>query len=220
PRAILADSSVATRGLPLPSASPASRWLRVRSRPRLPLPSTFLVVGLALGVLGVLAPGRVAGGQAVRPPGAGSVVTVAGVVLDEDGGEPVAGVHVELLEGASAGGGMRLVTVADGRFVFEGLSAGPLLIRARRVGYRPATVADTVPAEAPDGSVHQVTVRLQRAPAPLAGLIVTPGHYGVLQQKLGAPQTLTRDQITGAPQVGEDVFRLVGRLPGVAASDF
>lgn len=144
------------------------------------------------------------------------------MVRDQDSGQPLPGVHVELVgTEPAAGGRTRMVTAADGRFGFAGLPAGPLLLRARRVGYRPATVADTVRPEAVGaGYAHELTVMLQRAPAPLAGMVVTPGHYGVLGRRTGMPQTLTRDQITSAPQVGEDVFRLVGRLPGVSASDF
>jgi hypothetical protein len=128
---------------------------------------------------------------------------------------------VELIGVEAAGGRTRMVTAADGRFDFVGVPAGPLLLRARRVGYRPTTVVDTIRAGVVGaGAAPVLTVMLQRAPAPLAGMVVTPGHYGVLGQHIGTPQTLTRDQITGAPQVGEDVFRLVGRLPGVAASDF
>lgn len=162
--------------------------------------------------------------------------TLTGVVLDGDTRAPIAGAHVEVLEPSGrTGGGTRAVnaaaaataathaagdatvTAADGRFELDGLpAAGPVMLRVRRVGYRPATVRDTTGG----GPAREVTVLLERAPAPLAGMVVTPGHYGVLRPQLGAPRTLTRDQITAAPQVGEDVFRLVGRLPGVAASDF
>ncbi len=179
--------------------------------------TAFLILGLAMSFL---APGRLATGQAVDLPRSSAGVTVAGVVLDRDSGEPVAGVHLELLGQASAVASVRTVTAADGRFRFDGVDGGVMLIRARRVGYRPVTIVDTIPSSTVDGSIHILTVLLERAPAPLAGVIVTPGHYGVLNQQLGAAQTLSRDQITGAPQVGEDVFRLIGRLPGVAASDF
>ncbi len=177
-----------------------------------------IIVWLATSML---VPGQQAVAQAVVPPRSGVAVTVAGIVLDKESGEPVAGVHVELLEPPSSRTGVRsTITLADGRFRFDSIPAGELLIRVRRVGHRPASVADTIAGTILDGSVHDLTVFLERAPAPLAGVIVTPGHYGVLQQQLGGAQTLNRDQITAAPQVGEDVFRLIGRLPGVAASDF
>ncbi len=205
------------RGSPPLFASPVRRpWQGTPHRPA-PLTTAALVLGIAMCFL---APHRQAVGQAVDLPRSSVGVTVSGVVLDMETGEPVVGVHLELLGDASDVAGLRTVTVADGRFHFDGVVGGEVLIRARRVGYRPVTITDTIPSSDVAAPVHFLTLLLERAPAPLAGVIVTPGHYGVLDQKLGGAQTLSRDQITAAPQVGEDVFRLIGRLPGVAASDF
>lgn len=124
------------------------------------------------------------------------------------------GVHVQA---EVVGRAARALTAADGRFTFDSLPVGELTLRIRGVGYRPVVLTDTLRP----GELRELEVRLERAPAPLAGVVITPGHFGVLGRQPGAhSQTLTRDQITASPQIGEDVFRLVGRLPGVTASDF
>ena len=36
---------------------------------------------------------------------------------------------------------------------------------------------------------------------------------------VGAQQAMTRQQLEGAPQIGEDIFRAITRLPGIAGND-
>ncbi|HEX5581766.1 MAG TPA: TonB-dependent receptor [Gemmatimonadaceae bacterium] len=59
-----------------------------------------------------------------------------------------------------------------------------------------------------------------RAPVPLRAVVVTPAQYGMLQRGPAGARTLTREQLLAAPQLGEDLFRAIGRLPGISASDF
>src|SRR5690606_16191980 len=108
------------------------------------------------------------------------------------------------------------LTDANGRFRLPHLAAGPHRVRARHLGFRPLEVDGEAQA---DGGV-ELALLLERAPTPLASVVVSPGQYGVLRQGAAAARSLTREQLTSAPQVGEDLFRVVSRLPGVAASDF
>ena len=41
-----------------------------------------------------------------------------------------------------------------------------------------------------------------------------------MQKGVAASQTFSREQIEAAPQIGEDIYRAVNRLPGIAADDF
>jgi hypothetical protein len=54
----------------------------------------------------------------------------------------------------------------------------------------------------------------------LADMVITPSVFGMLDARTAAPITLSRAQIETAPQLGDDIFRALARLPGVASSDF
>lgn len=57
-------------------------------------------------------------------------------------------------------------------------------------------------------------------PVRLSEVIVTPSRFGV-SDAVGAPAaTLTAEELAARPQVGEDLFRVIARLPGLAADDF
>lgn len=148
---------------------------------------------------------------------------LAGLVRDQDSGAPIADVEVEVV-----GGPGRARSRSDGRFTLAGVAPGEHLIRFRRLGYRPGVARADVQAltrgllreQAGGAAAADFVVELERVPVPLSRVVVAPGHYGVLRQEAAAVQTLSREALAVAPQVGEDVFRVVGRLPGVAASDF
>jgi hypothetical protein len=67
------------------------------------------------------------------PTGSGSV---AGVVLDAETSEPLAGVSVTSTPPSNV-----LVTDAEGRFALEELAAGNYQLTARKLGYKPTTVS-------------------------------------------------------------------------------
>lgn len=54
----------------------------------------------------------------------------------------------------------------------------------------------------------------------LTTVIVTPGTFGLLSPVRGAAQSLGRDAIIARPQLGEDLFRAIQRLPGLASNEF
>lgn len=57
-------------------------------------------------------------------------------------------------------------------------------------------------------------------PVKLAEVIVTPSRFGVSEDKGTRSSTLTGADLEILPQVGEDLYRSISRLPGVAADDF
>lgn len=134
---------------------------------------------------------------------------LAGTVQQADGGGPIAGVHLSLV-------GTRFETMTDvaGRFNFGVVPAGTYSLRATRMGFAPIATSAQTGGGAPLG------LSMTPAAVPVGEVIVTPGYYGVMQPSLARSQTLTRLQIETVPQLGEDVYRTISRLPGVAADDF
>jgi outer membrane cobalamin receptor len=57
-------------------------------------------------------------------------------------------------------------------------------------------------------------------PVELAEVVVTPSRFGVRTSTALPQATLTSRDLETLPQVGEDLYRSIGRLPGVAADDF
>jgi len=55
---------------------------------------------------------------------------------------------------------------------------------------------------------------------PLSEVIVTPGHFSMMQKETTIRQTLKREDIRSFPQLGEDIYRAVTRLPGLAGNDY
>jgi len=123
---------------------------------------------------------------------------------------PVAGVHLALTN-------TRFETTSDiaGRFNFGVVRPGDYILTATRIGFSP--VHEQIHVD----SVTSAPLELSMLPAavPIAAVIVTPGYFGVMQPGLAPSHMLTRQQIETVPQLGEDVYRAVGRMPGVATTD-
>ncbi|MEP6690468.1 MAG: TonB-dependent receptor [Gemmatimonadaceae bacterium] len=160
----------------------------------------------------VSASGQIVIVRGTAPGERASLGAVAGVVLDSLTGEPLADARVELV-----GTRYSTLTRGDGRYAIRDVPAGSHALRALRIGYLPgAARAVTVVAgeETPLGNT-----RLERGAVALAAVRVAPGQFGVMEQSIGTAQTLSREQIETNPQLGEDVFRAVNRLPGLSAND-
>ena len=54
----------------------------------------------------------------------------------------------------------------------------------------------------------------------LGKIVVTPSRYGVSHEPATAGAALTAADLEGLPQLGEDLYRTIARLPGLAADDF
>jgi hypothetical protein len=135
-----------------------------------------------------------------------------GVVLDS-AGAPVPNAFVELDSTRRAA-----VSAGDGSFAFLRVAPGAYTMRIRRLGYHPAVT--TVRLTDGDVSVAPVVVTLEPTPVPLTAVVVSPGYFGLMAQQIGAPQTLDREEIRTRPQLGDDLFRSINRLPGLSSNDF
>ena len=50
--------------------------------------------------------------------------------------------------------------------------------------------------------------------------VVTPSRFGISSQPFATGATLTATDLAALPQLGEDLYRTIARLPGLAADDF
>ncbi|MBC7895841.1 MAG: TonB-dependent receptor, partial [Cytophagaceae bacterium] len=135
---------------------------------------------------------------------------IAGRVVDESGA-PVARARVLLLGLARA-----VLTRDDGTWAHLRLSPGRYLVQVLRLGYEASRV-DTVQV---GQDVVQRTYTLRPSQLRLSQVVVTPGSYAVLDQQAPSQQVLTRDELLTRPQLAEDLFRTLNRLPGISGSDF
>ncbi len=166
--------------------------------------SAFFAMVLALA-------GGAGAQQPVRTLGA-----IEGRVVDSASGAPRAGVAV-FISGTTRGA----LTDDAGRFALTDLLPGDVLIRARRLGYRPVELPVAVRA----GAVTTVELRLAVAPVTL-GAVEARARSGERERFELRPNvgtiSLTPSALSSVPSFGEpDVLKAVAMMPGVnARNDF
>ncbi len=137
--------------------------------------------------------------------------TIAGRVTSQGEGDPIPNALIRLSDGRGS------LTNEHGRFVLVNIPPGSYTLEVSGLGWDPAEV-DEIAVEA--GETVALEVVLTRRVIPLSSIVVSPGTFGIMDEVSDfALQTLTRGQIQTVPQVGEDVFRSLKRLPGVASGD-
>ncbi|HEX7977024.1 MAG TPA: carboxypeptidase regulatory-like domain-containing protein, partial [Gemmatimonadaceae bacterium] len=142
-----------------------------------------------------------------------ATAAVGGTVRDSVAGTAVAGARVELL-------GTRYYAYVrpDGTFSMGNVPHGVYTVRVLRMGYEPLSIKSfRIPEDAAGG---RLDLFMHRAMLALSEVVVTPGYFGLLKPSLATPQALSKEQLQTIPQVGEDIYRAVARLPGVSADDF
>ncbi|MBI2501629.1 MAG: TonB-dependent receptor [Candidatus Latescibacteria bacterium] len=137
---------------------------------------------------------------------------IQGQVVEAGTRAPLAGASVEVV-GAGAGA----LSGAEGRFAIAGLPAGQYTLQVSHIGYEPARLTGVALTE---GGVAQVLVELVEKPISLSEITITPGRFAVMGKEPASSQALTREEIQSIPQFGEDIYRAVVHLPGVAGDDF
>ena len=139
-------------------------------------------------------------------------ISVQGLVLDSGSRAPVFQAEVALV-----GTGLKAMTDQAGRFVLPAVRPGAYSLRVVRVGY--ATVARENIGVAP-GKTVDLTIEMGRIVTLLEDITVTPGAFSFMESGSGTRQTMSREDIESVPQLGEDIFRAVNRLPGLSSGDY
>jgi len=137
--------------------------------------------------------------------------TLVGVVVEEGGGRPVPSAEVRLEDAARSA-----LTGDDGRFVLPGVAPGGHRVNVAALGYE----GRSVEVEVPGADGRGLRVELTRAPIPLAEIVIAPGSFGVLEVSPAVSGVrVSREDIEATPQLGDDVFRTLKRMPGVSTDD-
>jgi len=137
---------------------------------------------------------------------------IVGRVLDAETEQPIPGVTLMISE-AYAG----TKTDSEGFFDLRNLSVGTYSLQVSHVGYESKEI-DSVAVTADHPS--ELTISLLPRVVRLKGITVTPGRFSIMGTEPTSQQTLTRREIQSIPQLGDDFFRAVSRLPGMGANDF
>ena len=134
-----------------------------------------------------------------------------GRVIDAQTKEPVGQAEVVLI-----GTQHRGYTEDDGTFVIDKVPPGAYTISVIRMGYTPFRRDLTVP----EGGVSRLELPLGQSAVKLEEITVTPGSFSFMGQGTGTRQTMSREDVQAVPQIGDDIFREVNRLPGLASNDY
>jgi len=136
---------------------------------------------------------------------------IAGRLVAADDGRPVSNALVQLDDerGTASDG--------NGAFLLRDAAPGTHRLRITSLGWA-EKIVDYITVTA--GDTVRLTVRLERTVLPLPAIVVAPGTFSLLEDVApDAKRSLTREEIQTMPQMGEDIFRALKRLPGVASSD-
>lgn len=137
---------------------------------------------------------------------------IVGTVVDKGTQEPLMGVNV-VIPGTQLGA----ATGADGNFMISRIPAGDYELQASIMGYEVSRMANI---QVKDDATVEVTFQLSEQAVPLEAVVVTTGHFSMMQKEPTVHQTLKREDIRSFSQLGEDVYRAITRLPGLSGNDY
>ena len=136
---------------------------------------------------------------------------IQGIVFDAESGEPLIGANV-IIVGTSIGA----AADANGAFEIRDVPAGMHMLEASMLSFE--SIRNEIQVQT--GEVSRVEFSLETAAISLSEVVVTPGRFTVMQAEPTVTQTLSREEIQSLPQLGEDVYRAVSRLPGLSSNDY
>lgn len=138
--------------------------------------------------------------------------TIRGTVSARDTGRPLSGASIQI-EGQEG----LWWTDPGGRFEIDAEPPGTIVVRVSAAGYIPME-SESIIVDA--GTTAVLDFELSPQPLFLRQVVVTPSKYGLLQKEMESRVFLDREEVRRTPHLSDDVFRVVHRVPGVAAGDF
>ncbi len=137
---------------------------------------------------------------------------VFGRVIDRNTREPMLGVYLRVL-------GTRWGAVTDvaGNYKILGVPAGAYTLEASRLGYEKQQIEKLVVQA---DSTTRANFELLETELSLKEIVVTPGSFDLMRDEPATQQALSREDIQSIPHFGEDIYRAIKRLPGIASNDY
>jgi len=136
-----------------------------------------------------------------------------GNIKDAESNLPIPGATV-LLVGRYGGA----ITDSAGTFVIDKLRPGNYSLQISHIGYESISLENITFQGDMDFVLPDI--KLKRKLHSIKGITVTPSRFSIMGGEPTVHQTLTHQEIATVPQVGDDFFRAVSRLPGVGSNDF
>ncbi len=143
---------------------------------------------------------------ATAPPlGAQGTASVTGRVIDSLAAQPIAGARVTI-----AGRPNGTLTDRDGRYLLQGLAAGPATVRVQRIGFAPAEANVTLV----DGGAVTQDFTLPTVATVLSEVVVTGYGTTTREEISGAVASVRGEDLKNTPLAGVDAA-IQGRAAGV-----
>ncbi len=156
--------------------------------------SSWALLGLSLAVV------------ASPPPAAAQgTASVTGRVVDSVAAQPISGVRVTI-----AGRANGTLTDHDGRYLLQGLAAGPATVRVQRIGFAPAEASVTLI----DGGTVTQDFTLPTVATVLSEVVVTGYGTSTREDLSGAVASVSGKELQNTPLAGVDAA-IQGRAAGV-----
>lgn len=136
---------------------------------------------------------------------------ISGRITEAASGSPLIGANVVII-GSSIG------AAADGNGAFEirNVPVGTHMLEASMLGFD----SDQIEITVTEGEIARADFALEEATVSLREMVVTPGRFTVMQAEPTIAKTLSREEIQSLPQLGEDIYRAISRLPGLSNNDY
>lgn len=141
-----------------------------------------------------------------------SYVNISGTITDAETGQTLSGVNV-VVRGTRMGAS----TDKEGKFLISGLSPGVYSLEVSMIGYARQLIENI---SARGDETVTVNIELQERSLSLGEVVVTPGHFSLMDIQVPSVSSIDAENIRDFPQIGEDIFRAVKRVPGLSSNDY
>ena len=147
-------------------------------------------------------------GLIVLVPVSGSFSSIMGNVTDEETGTPLESVNI-LIRGTHLGSS----TNAKGIFIIRKLVPGVYTLEVSMTGYERKFIQNILLSE---NAEVVINITLKQTLLSISEIIVTPGQFSLMNKEPASRNALSSENLRDFPQLGEDIFRVVQRLPGLS----